>query len=206
MVTLALPPPDPQRRLNPTHVVLPEGTDRFRIYDSASRHKPGPLTFRAVGPFARFDQHEDSGGPELRAVWYGGLTLACAVVEAFDSGVVDPATKRLVRARTTRALDLLELRGRAAMRAGTVAAIAAGDHLLSQAWSRHFYEDPDGIYGAVDGVHYPSAHNGDRAVSLYERAADALEVPADHEAPLTDPVVMASVRRIARKHGMLVTP
>ena len=100
----------------------------------------------------------------------------CAIVKAFDSGVVDTGTKRLVRARTTRALDLLELRGRAAMRAGTVAAIAAGDHLLGQAWSRHFYEDPDGIYGASDGLHYLSAHNGDRAVSLYERAADALAV------------------------------
>lgn len=206
MVTIALPPPDPRRRLNPTHLVLRPGIDLFRVYDPASPHRPGPLTFRAVGPFARFDHHEGTGAAEPRGIWYGGLTLACAIVEAFDSGVVDPATKHLVRARTTRALDLLELRGRAAMRAGTVAAIAAGDHLLSQSWSRHFYDDPDGIYRAVDGVHYLSAHNSDRAVALYERAADALEVPAGHDAPLTHPAVLASVRRIARDHGLHVVP
>ena len=204
MVTIALPPPDPRRRLNPSHLVLPAGTDLFRIYDPESRHKPGPLTFRVIGPFARFDHHKGTGATEPRGIWYGGLTLACAIVEAFDSGVVDPGTKRLVRARTTRTLDLLELRGRGAMRAGTVSAIAAADHLLSQAWSRHFYEDPDGIYGALDGLHYLSAHNSERAVSLYERAADALEVPAGRDAPLTDPAVLASVRRIARDHSVLV--
>jgi hypothetical protein len=142
---------------------------------------------------------------ESRGIWYGGLTLACAVVDAFDSGIVDPRTTRLVRARTTRALDLLDLRGRAAMRAGTVAAIAAGDHVPSRAWSRYVHEDSDGRYGAVDGLH-GSAHNGDPAVALYERAAGALAVPACHDTSLIDAVVLASVRRIARQHGLLVAP
>jgi hypothetical protein len=206
VVTIALPPPDPRRRLRPTHLTLPSGADLFRIYDPAAPHRPGPLTFRANGPFARLDHQDPAGPPGRRGIWYGGLTLACAIVEAFDSGVVDPRTTRLARARTTRALDLLELRGRAAMRSGTVAVIAAGDHELSQAWSRYFYDDPDGVYGRIDGVHYASAHDGDRAVALNERADDALEVPTGHDAPLNDPAVLAAVRRIARSHGLLVVP
>ena len=204
MVRIALPPPDPRRRLNPVQISLPAGTDLFRIYDPASAHKPGPLAFRAQGPYARFDHHERTGTGQPRAIWYGGLTLACAIVESFQSGVIDPGTMRLVHARTTRALLLLELRGRAAVRAGTVTAIAAGDHNLSQAWSRHFYDDPNRIYGPIDGLHWASAVNGDRTLALYERSGEALEVPPDHDAPLNDPAVLASVRRIARNHGLLV--
>jgi hypothetical protein len=204
MVQIKLPPPDPRRHLDPRHLTLPAGSDLFRIYDPAAPHHPGPLTFRAVGPFARFDHHEGTGADEPRAIWYGGLTLACAVVESFQSGVVDPGTKRLARVSTTRELDLLDLRGRAAMLAGTVAAISAGDHDLSQAWSRFFYGDPNGVYGRIDGLHYVSAHNGDRAVALY--AVNGLEVPPSRDAPLTDPVVLAAVRRIAHDHALLVVP
>jgi hypothetical protein len=204
VVRIVLPPPDPRRRLNPVHITLPAGTDLFRIYDPASQHNPGPLTFRARGAYARFDHHQDTGTDESRAIWYGGLPFACALLEAFQSDVIEPGTKRLIRARTTRDLVLLDLRGRAAVRAGTVAAIGASDHNLSQAWSRHFYDDPDKIYGAIDGLHWASAVNGDRAVALYERAADALETPPDHDALLTDPAVLASARRIAHNHGLLV--
>jgi RES domain len=204
VVVITLPPPDPRRRLNPVHITLPAGTDLYRIYDPASRYRPQALTFRVRGPFARMDHHEGTGADEPRGIWYGGLTLAGAIVEAFQSGVIEPGTSRLVRARTTRELDLLELRRRAAMRAGTVNAIGSADHNLSQAWSRHFYDDPDGVYGPIEGVHWASAVNGDRVVALYERARDALEVPDGHDAPLDDPAVLAIVRRIARQHSLLV--
>jgi RES domain len=204
VVVIALPPPDPRRRLNPVHIALPAGADLFRIYDPASRYRPGPLTFRVRGPFARMDHHEGTGADEPRGIWCGGLTLAGTVVEAFQSGVIEVGTNRLVRARTTRDVDLLELRGRAAMRAGTVNAIGSADHDLSQAWSRHFYEDPDGTHGAIDGVHWASAVNGDRVVALYERGADALVVSPGHDTPLGDPAVLAAVRRIAREHSLLV--
>jgi len=192
------------RRLQPVHITLPPGIDLFRAYDPRSRYRPQALTFRVRGPSARMDHHEGTGRDEQRGIWYGGLTLAGAVVEAFQSGVIDPGTCRLVRARSTRELDLLELRGRAAMRAGTVNAIGSADHGLSQAWSRHFYEDPDDLYGRIDGVHWASAVKGDRVVALYERAQDALEVPDRHDAPLDDPAVLATVRRVARQHSLLV--
>jgi hypothetical protein len=184
--------------------MLAARTDLYRIYDPASRYRPQALAFRVRGPFSRMDHHEGTGADEPRGIWYGGLTLAGAIVEAFQSGVIEPGTSRLVRARTTRELDLLELRGRAAMRAGTVNAIGSADHILSQTWSRHFYEDPDGVYGRIDGVHWASAVNGDRLVALYERARDALEVPDAHDAALDDSPVLAIVRRIAGNHSLLV--
>jgi hypothetical protein len=204
VVVIRLPPPDPRRRLNPVHLTIPSGTDIFRVYDPESRYRPGPLTFRVRGPFNRMDHHEGTGADEARGIWYGGLTLAGAIVESFQTGVIEPGTMHLVRARTTRPIVLLELRGRAAMRAGPVNAIGSADHNLSQQWSRHFCDDPDGIYGPIDGVHWASAVNGDRVVALYERAADALEVPAGHDAPLTDPDVLGAVRRVAREHSLLV--
>jgi hypothetical protein len=206
MVIVALPPPDARRRISPSHHTLVAGTDLFRIYDPDAPHGPRDgKTFRWHGPYARFDHHRGTGVRERRGIWYGGLTLSCAVVEAFDIGVVDPGTKRLARARATRDLLLLDLRGRAAMRAGTVAAINAGGHSLSQTWSRYFWEHPE-IYGELDGLFYLSAHNGQPAVALYERGRDGLEVPRGNDAPLTDPAVLAAVRRAALDHGLVVLP
>jgi hypothetical protein len=149
--------------------------------------------------------HRGTGGRERRGIWYAGLTLGCAVVEAFEIGIVEAGTKRLARLRTTRELLLLDLRGRAAMRAGTVPAISAGDHSLSQPWSRYFWEHPE-IYDELDGLFYLSPHNGQPAVALYERARDALALPRGQDAPLGDPVVLAAVRRAALDHGLVVLP
>lgn len=205
MVRVVLPPPDAHRRLRPIHHLLPAATDLFRIYDRSAPHGPRDgKAFRWYGPFARFDHHRGTGR-ERRGIVYAGLSLSCAVVEAFDIGIVETGTKRLARLRTTRELLLLDLRGRAAMRAGTVAAISAGDHSLSQPWSRYFWEHPE-IYGELDGLFYLSAHNGQRAVALYERARDGLELPRGRDAALTDPVVLAAVRRAALDHGLVVLP
>jgi RES domain len=206
VVGVALPPPDSRRRISPTHLTLGAGTDLFRIYDPAAPNGPRDgATFRWRGPYARFDHHRGTGRRERRGIWYGGLTLSCAVVEAFDIGLVEPGTKRLARARATRDLLLLDLRGRAAMRAGTVAAISAGDHSLSQPWSRYFWEHPE-IYGELDGLLYPSAHNGEPAVALYERSRARIEVPRGRDAPLSDLAVLAEVRRVAVDHGLVMLP
>ena len=206
MVTIAPPPPDRRRRISPSHHTVQPGTNVFRIYDPHAPHglRDGEL-FRWHGPYARFDHHRGTGGRERRGIWYGGLTLACAVVEAFGIGAVDPGTKRLARARATRELVLLDLRGRAAMRAGTFAAISAGDQSLSQQWSRYFWEHPE-LYRELDGLLYLSAHNGEAAIVLYERCRNGVEVQRGHDVPLTDPAVLAAVRRVALAHALVVLP
>jgi hypothetical protein len=204
MVGVAPPRPDARRRISPTHHTIVAGADLFRIYDPASPNGPQDgRAFRWRGPFARFDHHRGTSPRERRGIWYGGLTLSCAVVEAFDIGIVEPGTKRLARAQATRDLLLLDLRGRAAMRSGTVAAVNAADHTLSQPWSRFFWEHPE-IYGEIDGLYYPSAHNGELAVALYERSRSGLRVPPGHDAPLTDSAVLAAVRRVALNHGLVM--
>ena len=206
MVSVVPPPPDARRRINPTHHTIVAGTDLFRIYDATQPHGPrSGSAFRWRGPFARFDHHRGTNTRERRGIWYGGLTLGCAVVEAFDIGIIEPGTKRLARARATRDLLLLDLRGPAAMRSGTVAAISAGDHSLSQPWSRYFWEHPE-IYGEIDGLYYPSAHNGEPAIALYERGRNGIDVPSGHDAPLTDRAVITAVRRVAINHGLIVLP
>ncbi len=206
MVSIPGPPPDPRRRISPAYVRLPAGSDLFRIYDPDSLHGPrNACQFRYVGPFARFDHHRGTGGRERRGIWYAGETLDCAVVEAFDIGIVSPGTKRLARPHFNREVLLLDLRGRNAMRAGIVAAVAASDHALSQPWSRWWWENP-AVVGEIDGLYYPSAHNGEPAIALYERGRSALELPAGREAPLTDPLVLYEVRRIALEHSLLVEP
>jgi len=63
-----------------------------------------------------------------------------------------------------------------------------------------------GLWGGRRALLYPSAHNGDPCVALYERARGGLELPAGRDAPLTDPVVLTEIRRIALAHGLLALP
>jgi len=46
----------------------------------------------------------------------------------------------------------------------------------------------------------------DPCVALYERARGGLELPAGRDAPLTDPVVLTEIRRIALAQGLLALP
>ena len=109
---------------------------------------------------SRFDHHEPGC---QRSIHYSAPTLSGCVVEVFgDTGVVDTRGCRLALIRTCRNLQLLDLRGSGAMRAGSVAALSAiADRDLSQAWSRHFYSSH-----AIDGLLYSNAHNSESAIAL----------------------------------------
>lgn len=200
MVLIAAPPP--ARRPRPQHLTLPQGSELYRIYDPA-RHGSGPLSFRRTGPLVRFDHHE-SGSSSERAIYYAALSLEGCVVEVFgDVGVVRLGELRVANPLLERELLLVDLRGRAATRAGTVVAVSSADHALSQQWSCHFYDNPD-TYGRVDGLIYANAHNGADAVALYERAAQALACPPERDWPLRDPVVETAVRAISHESSLLV--
>lgn len=199
MVLIREPPP--RRPPRPLHAVLQEGSELYRIYDP-TRHGVGRLTFRTVGAMRRFDHHVP--GSRARGIYYAAQTLEACVVEVFgDAGTVNLRDRRLANSLLRRELLLLDLRGRGAMRAGTVGAIAAADHRISQAWSRYFYEHPN-AYGEVAGLIYSNAHNGDDAVALYERSRGALRCPASRDRPLEDPVIETAIRQIAHDNNLIL--
>ncbi len=183
----------------------------MRVYDPKSRHPSGPRLFRKHGPHARFDHHrgtkvrkhlEPSDDPD-RGIYYAASELSCAVVEVFGTtGVIDRSFV-LVRSVLQDDLHLLDLRGDAAIRAGTIHAIGQIEsRRKTWAWSRYFYESP-AIYGSVHGVIYASARNGKDAVALYERAQGAVDRPNQSVLPLSDPTLELDLLRIADATGFL---
>ena len=191
-------PPPPRRDARPLFHELGTGSRLLRIYQS-ERFGQTATSFRRNGPLSRFDHHRD--GLDC-GILYAGLTLSCCLVECFgDTGVIDDQGRRLAFLQATRPLLLLQLRGRGAMRAGSVAALAStADRQLSQEWSRHFHA----TYPQIDGVLYSSAHNEEAAVALYERAEHVLhcemELPLDHKS------LRSRILTIASDHAMEAPP
>ncbi len=148
----------------------PAGLQLARIYDPAL-HGATALGFRSPGPFARFDHHV--GGAD-RGITYAAERLSGSLVEvAGDTGICYCGTRRYTRFAPTRELRLLDLSVNGVRQAGTIAKVTSCEHTESQPWARYFYENPD-VYGALDGLYYPNAHNFEMAIALFERARDAM--------------------------------
>ncbi|MFM7580236.1 MAG: RES domain-containing protein, partial [Microcystaceae cyanobacterium] len=97
-----------------------------------------------------------------------------------------------------RPLKLLDLRGSGAMRAGSVSALAkVSDRLLSQEWSRFFYERVD-LYGKLDGLIFYNAHNDEEAIALSERTKDGLSCPNTEVMALDDLQLRSAIQQAAR--------
>jgi hypothetical protein len=208
-----LRPPPPDRHISPIFADVPEGSTLVRIFDP-TRHNATALTIRANGPRKRFDHHRGAeperdpcDDPE-RAVYYAAWSgdileaLSNCVVEVFgDTGIVDPGDLHVAMPVTTRRLHLLDLRGRGAMRAGTVAAIAKCEHRLSQPWSRYFYETT-ASFGFIDGLIYRNAHNDEPAIMLYERAIGAFECRPDAIVRMDHPALRPLLVDIMRQNNL----
>lgn len=188
-------PPPPNRITDPVLHLLPSAADLLRIY-RPGRYGSTACGFRSDGPFSRFDHHEPGC---QRSIHYSAPTLSGCVVEVFgDTGVVDTRGCRLALIRTSRALQLLDLRGSGAMRAGSVAALSAiADRDLSQAWSRHFYSSH-----AIDGLLYSNAHNSESAIALYDRADGAICCIRD--LALDAPILRSRLLQICRDHALVM--
>jgi len=207
---VAVKPPPPVVAPEPVFHVLPAGATIVRLFDPGS-FGAHALVFRTYGPISRFD-HQRAPYPTRaddpdRGIVYGANSLSSCIVEIFgDSRVVEVGTWEVAALTTSRALNLLDLRGSGAMRAGTVAAISKeSNRQFSQEWSRYFY-DTAFVYGEVDGLVFHSAHNDEDAYALYERASDALDcAPADVR-PLRHDSLRAAVREITISNGLFVQP
>lgn len=184
----------------------------MRIYD-AGRPGTGPDTFRTNGPRARFDHHRstrEDGGPVddvQRGVWYGAPVgvpgeepLRACVWEAFgDSPGID-LSRHLGYILVTAQLELLDLRGPAALDAGTVPQVCQTEYPhVSQAWSRYFYDNA-AIYGAVDGLIWQGALSGTTSVLLYERAIP--KIGSSDSFPIGEQPLLDEILRIRRGTGL----
>jgi hypothetical protein len=186
------------------------------MYNPAS-YAQNALTFRHNGPRARFDHHRPPPeSPEEdpdRGVWYGapleqpagGLpALEVCAWECFGAERRIELSFRLGRVRVSvgERLRLLSLIDGAAIRAGTVAQIAATPNAEdSQAWSRFFYES-ESIYGMLDGLLYRSAWTGGLGLALYERAKTAIVAHAGISSlPLYHPLLEGPIAEVAERNG-----
>jgi hypothetical protein len=198
MVRIALPPPS--KPPSPLFRTLAADTSILRIFDP-TRYGTTALTFRYYGPIGRFDHQrlapEGRCTEDLeRGISYAGLTLSCCLVECFgDSGVIELKGQQIGRIQIDRELNLLDLRGNGAMRAGSVAALAkTADRQISQEWSRYFYERTD-LYGLIDGISYFNAHNDEEAFALYERSQSALVCPDSQILSLNHPSLRPAIQQ-----------
>lgn len=200
MVVVKLPPP--QRNVNPVRYILPTNFAIRRIYDP-TRYNATSTGFRSFGPVSRFDHHhcEDS----QRGIIYAGFTLSCCIAEYFGDGeIINTKNIKLAIIYPNKELKLLDLRGQAAMAAGTLTAISSiTQREITQAWGRYFYEHPQ-LYGKVDGLIFSGAHNGEDAIALYERAASVIQTSKVKTIDLDDDALRSTFLRIAAKLGLEV--
>ena len=98
---------------------------------------------------------------------YGAFELSSCIVEVSgDRNIIEVGTWVVAALSTTRRLTLLDLRGSAAMRAGTVAAISKeSNRQFSQEWSRYFYDH--GFIYTMDGIQHVQLRNFIDALVLH---------------------------------------
>jgi hypothetical protein len=204
MVKVNLPPP--QRNVNPQTITLPANTKLRRVFDP-TRFNATAIGFRSYDPVSRFDHHSSNEPSEdsRRRIIYAGFSLSCCIAEYFGDGeIVNVENMKLSIIYLSKELKLLDLRGTAAMAAGTVAAISGiTQRKITQAWGKYFYEQVE-LYSKVDGLIFSGAHNGEDAIALYERAEVIISSSKVKEIDLKSETLRSTILKIADEHGLEV--
>ncbi len=205
MVKIAPPPPS-----NPPyplfHTLVPDSTI-IRIFDP-TRYQTQALTFRSNGPRHRFDHHQGNitapHDDPARGIYYAAFTLSGCLVEYFgDTGVIEIKDQCVCKVDITRPLNLLDLRGSGAMKAGSVSALAkTADRALSQEWSRYFYEHVN-EYSLIDGLVYFNAHNDEAAIAIYERGKNKLACSEAQILRLDNPKLRSVIQQAAIENNLI---
>lgn len=206
MVLIA--PPPPKFSPSPSFHLLDAGSQIVRIFNP-NKYQTQALTFRFYGPIHRFDHHREAT-PQTdpqRGIYYAALTLSGCLVEYFgDTGVIELKDEQVCQVNVIRPLTLLDLRASGAMKAGSVAALAkTADRVLSQQWSRYFYETEE-IYSLIDGLIYFNAHNDEEAIALYERAHDGLTCLETQVVRLSHPNLRPAIQATALANNLIFKP
>lgn len=207
MVAIKFPPPDPKIPISPVWKILPTKTKLIRIFNP-TKHQTQATTFRYYGPIGRFDHQRYSlSKPEVdsdRGINYWGFTLSCCVVEVFgDSRVIETENLEVTLVELSQPIKLLDLRATAAMKAGTVSAVAkTANRDLSQAWARYFYEQTQ-IYDEIAGLIFSNAHNDEDAIALFERTEPQLKSAKVITLPLNSNALRAALADIAIENSLI---
>lgn len=197
------PPPVPELALvAPDRVVVPAGTELWRIYLRGGAHPTLWNMMRSFGPTSgRFDPHRPPARDQERRVLYCAEHGPTCLAEVFqDTRIIDRRARDpwLVAFRLERDVTLLDLCGTWPTRAGASMAINTGPRARAREWARAIHS----AYEQVEGVRYPSSMCGNRAsVALWERGETALpDVPVFHR-PLVDPGLLTPLKNAAAELG-----
>ena len=139
-----------------------------------------------------------------RGINYWGFSLSCCIVEIFgDTRVIETSDLEVALVELNESIELLDLRGVAAMKAGTVSAIAkTANRDLSQAWADYFYAHPD-VYGHIAGLIFSNAHNDEDAIALFERAKSQLESAKVTTLRLDSQALRPAIAEIAIENSLI---
>lgn len=197
--------------MSPETTVLPAVAELWRVYFRGGRYPATWDTFRSFGPSAsgRFDHQDEPPGEQERKVLYaatGADPVATCLAEVFqERRSVNLRREEPWLACFSLAADvpLLDLTGRWPTRAGASMAINSGPRPRTRRWSRAIYA----AYPEIQGLLYASSMNAGRpAVALYERAGDALPARPVFNEPLSHPVLLPALRRVAAGLGYSLIP
>ena len=207
---MAKVPRQPSRRklaaLDPEVATLDAGSLVWRVYFRAGQYPTRWNDFRYVGPAAtaRFDHHEgDSPTPQNRGVLYVAADAISCFAEVFQRTRVigrRHAMPALVAFETATPLQLLDLTGSFATRAGASMGLITGPRSVGRTWARAFYEAwPD-----LAGLRYPPGMYANRTQFVFNeraRTPDVLpERPVFHH-ELRDPALLPVLKGIAAELG-----
>ncbi len=191
------------RTLTPELYVLPRRTELWRLYFRGGRHPTLWDSFRAYGPMkaARFDHHLSPPHLQQRSILYAAKHGPTCLAEVFQETRV---IARRVHApwlagfALAEDLQLLDLTGTWATRAGASMVIGSGPRSRARLWSQAFHQ----AYPEAQGLLYSSSmHANQPSVALYERAIPAIPRAPIFHRPLDDPALLSLLKRVALDIG-----
>lgn len=195
------PSVDDLRTLGCETAVLPAGSILWRVHFTSSAFITPWNRVRTWGPVvsARWEPHPlpEADHAPLGAAYLGDDVLTC-LAEVFQQTRfvdVDRDDPYVTALKTTRDVEIADLRGLWLTRAGASAQIALQQKDRTRAWARAIHEAwPD-----LDGVVAPSAIAGGRPVTALW-TDDPMPAAPEFSAPLKSPAVL---RDIVAAAGMI---
>lgn len=193
------------RETEPDVLVLPRGTELWRVYFRGGEHPTFWNEFRHVGPLdSRFDHHDgEEPAYQARSVLYAARSPVTCLDESFQkTRTIHRSARAGWLAGFELATDtaLLDLMGGFATRAGASMGLMSGPRSVSRTWARGFYD----AYPSIHGLRYPSSMHANRtAVVLTDRAQAAGALPSQPEfhRALADPVMLDVLKNAADELG-----